>query len=316
MPPTLTLYTRAGCHLCSAAEQLVRPIAAERGATLTLLDIDAPSTDPILRAHYDHAVPVVHVGGREVARHRIEAEAVHTALDFASTHFCLFAKYPTPGKVKTRLTVGPGALTPDQAAGVHRACLLHLIRRFLALGPASVTVAFDPPDAEPQFRSLVGAALPDAAASVRWLPQSRGDLGDRLASAQETLSRDGLPVLHFGCDAPDVPDAHLASAVRSLHRPRQIAVIGPTTDGGYWTLGAHSEVKLREVLHAIPWSSGTECAATVERLAGFHYGCVKAPHWEDVDHPPDLDALRGRLTASAVASDRALLDSLNTLLTR
>jgi glutaredoxin len=64
----LLLYTRRGCHLCEAAEDLL----AGLGAVVTLVDVDA---DPAARARFGLRVPVLVAGGRTLlARALSEAE--------------------------------------------------------------------------------------------------------------------------------------------------------------------------------------------------------------------------------------------------
>lgn len=58
IPHSVLLYTRAGCHLCDVA----REILESHGLTPQSVDIDA---DPVLRAKYDWQVPVVVIDGRE-----------------------------------------------------------------------------------------------------------------------------------------------------------------------------------------------------------------------------------------------------------
>jgi glutaredoxin len=60
--PRLQLLTRAGCHLCVAAEETLTRIGAEVGLVPVLVDVD---TDDELRAEYGDRVPVVLVDGRE-----------------------------------------------------------------------------------------------------------------------------------------------------------------------------------------------------------------------------------------------------------
>lgn len=53
----VTLYTRAGCHLCElAAKPTMRAVAATRGAVFRAVDID---TDAALTDHYGLRIPVV-----------------------------------------------------------------------------------------------------------------------------------------------------------------------------------------------------------------------------------------------------------------
>lgn len=56
-PRQAILYTRAGCHLCDVAAEMLH---AEGYAT-QIIDID---DDPELRSRFDHDVPVVEIAGR------------------------------------------------------------------------------------------------------------------------------------------------------------------------------------------------------------------------------------------------------------
>ncbi len=58
----VTLYTRAGCHLCDDAKKpVVRAVAATPGASLRIVDI---AGDADLEARYGLRIPVVTVTGR------------------------------------------------------------------------------------------------------------------------------------------------------------------------------------------------------------------------------------------------------------
>jgi glutaredoxin len=68
-PRDVTLYTRPGCHLCEEAKQQIAPLLKEFSARLTEINIDE---DPDLRARYDYDVPVIFLGARKVAKHRVD----------------------------------------------------------------------------------------------------------------------------------------------------------------------------------------------------------------------------------------------------
>ena len=53
---TLTLISRAYCHLCHDMEQALVSLAADLGAAVDVLDVDA---DPSLEVLYDQLVPVL-----------------------------------------------------------------------------------------------------------------------------------------------------------------------------------------------------------------------------------------------------------------
>ena len=68
-PRDVTLYTRPGCHLCEEAKAAIAPLIREFGATLREVNIDA---DPVLRERYGWEVPVIFLGARKVAKHRVD----------------------------------------------------------------------------------------------------------------------------------------------------------------------------------------------------------------------------------------------------
>lgn len=80
MPPAdheVALITRAGCHLCEVAEQLLRRLSAELGFGYRELDVDA---DGELRAEYSDRVPVILVDGKEHGYWRVEEARLRKAL--------------------------------------------------------------------------------------------------------------------------------------------------------------------------------------------------------------------------------------------
>ena len=79
-PIEVTLYTRPGCHLCDEAKAQIAPLLRGAGATLREVNIDA---DPILRARYDLDVPVIFLGERKVAKHRLDLRQFRRQLDEA-----------------------------------------------------------------------------------------------------------------------------------------------------------------------------------------------------------------------------------------
>ena len=68
-PRVITLYTRPGCHLCEEARALIEPLLSEFGATLREVNID---DDAVLRHRYGTDIPVVFIGARKAAKHRVD----------------------------------------------------------------------------------------------------------------------------------------------------------------------------------------------------------------------------------------------------
>jgi glutaredoxin len=68
-PRDVTIYSRPGCHLCEEAKTRLAPLLKEFGARLTEINIDEDSQ---LRARYDYDVPVIFLGARKAAKHRVD----------------------------------------------------------------------------------------------------------------------------------------------------------------------------------------------------------------------------------------------------
>ena len=77
-PREITLYTREGCTLCEETRVAIMPVAREFGATLREVDID---DDPILHDRYTNDVPVIFLGSRLVARHRVNVAHLRRRLE-------------------------------------------------------------------------------------------------------------------------------------------------------------------------------------------------------------------------------------------
>ena len=73
----VTLYTRAGCHLCDEAHALLDTLTGSLGFSLEAVDIDQ---DAELRDRYDEAVPVIALGAEEIARAPIRAAVLEARL--------------------------------------------------------------------------------------------------------------------------------------------------------------------------------------------------------------------------------------------
>lgn len=76
----VTLYTRAGCHLCDEAKAQIAPLLRRFALTLEEVDID---TDTELQARFGKDVPVIFLDGRKVAKHRIDVDQFRRLLERA-----------------------------------------------------------------------------------------------------------------------------------------------------------------------------------------------------------------------------------------
>ena len=208
----------------------------------------------------------------------------------------IFAKYWQPGQVKTRLATAIGA---EAAARIYRQCLATLLVRLEAVADRRV-LAYAPADRAEEFSTLSGD---------RWelMPQAAGDLGERMrhyfASAFAAGAR---KVVLLGSDSPTLPTEYIQRALRMLDR--RSVVLGPTTDGGYYLVGATGREP--PIFADIRWSSTAVWQQTIDHLdaAGCLFG--QLPVWYDVDDGHDLSRLRDDLERLAAAAPhwQSLLD--------
>ena len=80
-PREITLYTRPGCHLCEEAKQVMAPLLREFGAALREVNIE---NDPVLEERYGVDIPVIFIGARKAAKHRVDAKQFRRQLQEGS----------------------------------------------------------------------------------------------------------------------------------------------------------------------------------------------------------------------------------------
>jgi uncharacterized protein len=193
----------------------------------------------------------------------------------------VMAKASIPGRVKTRL-VPP--LSPEQAARLNTAFLRDAAETLLAaarLANIKGSMAYAPAGSADFFRGI----LPDG---VDLIETAAADLGGCLLHAATTLLNAGhASVCLLSSDNPTLPAGYLATAASLLAEAGDRAVVGPSTDGGYYLIGikrAH-----RRLFDNIAWSSEHVLRQTLARADELGLPIATLPTWYDVD---DLDTLR------------------------
>lgn len=68
----LVLYSRAGCHLCEAMQEMLDPLCRSAGKSWRVIDVDS---DPALARRYGLDVPVLSDGEDIVMRHFFDRTA-------------------------------------------------------------------------------------------------------------------------------------------------------------------------------------------------------------------------------------------------
>lgn len=200
----------------------------------------------------------------------------------------VFGKRPDPGHVKTRLASGFG---PEFAAEVHAAMLFDLLdlwgsESVLAPGGRRVLV-YAPDDAGPWFDERV----PE---SFALQPQAPGDLGQRMRAFFEGEFADGADrVVLIGSDSPTLDPSIVVSAFLCLEQ--NDVVLGPSTDGGYYLIGARPPAP--SIFEGLDWSTPSVLSQTIDRLGDAGVSLAVLPPWYDVDTPDDWRMLAGHLRA-------------------
>jgi glutaredoxin len=64
----VTLYTRAGCHLCEEARRVIESVRPSASFDYQELDIDS---DPALLRLYNEEVPVIAIDGKKAFKYRV-----------------------------------------------------------------------------------------------------------------------------------------------------------------------------------------------------------------------------------------------------
>lgn len=81
-PRDVTLYSRPGCHLCEEAKAAIAPLLREFGAVLREVNIDE---DAILKKRYGWDIPVIFIGARKAAKHRVDVAQFRRQLQEAGS---------------------------------------------------------------------------------------------------------------------------------------------------------------------------------------------------------------------------------------
>jgi rSAM/selenodomain-associated transferase 1 len=231
----------------------------------------------------------------------------------------LFTKPAIPGRVKTRLVGhGPGELSAEGAAELHRAFLDDVAERLLAAearGELELLTAWalDGPDGQ-----RGDAPLPDGPG--RSFRQQGATLGDRLVhglsvaaegdAAVAATDPTGAAVAALGSDHPTVSTETIRDAFERVEAGAEV-VLGPSDDGGYFLIALAPGALRRELFDGVAWSTSAVLEQTLERAAGLGLSVELLPTGHDVDTAEDLDRLARELSDPEVAAlcprTRALL---------
>lgn len=189
----------------------------------------------------------------------------------------VFSKPPRSGRVKTRLI---GELTADQAAELHGAFLEDTVAG-LSQGNFDVWMSWALEEGEDK------PSRPSVMADIR---QQGSDLGARLHHGLDLAGHRHGQVAAVGSDSPHLPASVVEGAFRALDQGADV-VIGPATDGGFYLIALRSAALSPEIFEDIPWSSGRELEAILQRCRRLGLALAETEKIPDIDEPLDLEYL-------------------------
>ncbi|MGI8430137.1 MAG: TIGR04282 family arsenosugar biosynthesis glycosyltransferase [Solirubrobacteraceae bacterium] len=204
----------------------------------------------------------------------------------------VIAKEPLPGVAKTRLSP---PCSPDQAAALAQAALLDTLEA-VARTPA-------------QRRVLVfeGDARRWRTGGFEVIPQRGVGLAERLAAAFEDVEG---PALLVGMDTPQLTSQLLLEGLHALAQPTVDAVLGPSVDGGYWSVGLKSGCD--RAFAGVPMSCEATWSRQRSRLVELGLRVHDQPVLRDVDTIEDARAVAreapdSRFAVTLASIERSML---------
>lgn len=209
------------------------------------------------------------------------------------TTVLIFARYPRPGSVKTRMTP---PLTPQEAAELHLASLRAVCENLQGLRELNSVLVATPDDRTDSLQKKVSGRINGCPANHpdTFFPQGGGNLGERLCRATDRAFAGGADaVMMIGADSPTLPPRYIADAASSL--TSHDAVLGPTRDGGYYLLGLRRPTPL--LFDRIDWGTQLVAEQTRQRALEARIDLAEVPIWYDLDRFDDLRAALDDLSA-------------------
>ncbi|MBI3189340.1 MAG: TIGR04282 family arsenosugar biosynthesis glycosyltransferase [Ignavibacteriales bacterium] len=196
--------------------------------------------------------------------------------ELSTTALIVFARYPHPGKVKTRLAQ---TLGNTKAVELYRACVEHIFNECNKLSDNTKKFLFF---ADEDDASSIERWVPR---QFRYVPQLGNTLGERMSNAFSHVFNIGLKkAIIVGTDVPDITANVLKEAINSLDDAD--VVIGPSRDGGYYLLGMNQFHP--ELFDDIPWSTNVVFERTMAMIQRLGLRVKSLTTLMDIDTEADL----------------------------
>jgi rSAM/selenodomain-associated transferase 1 len=191
----------------------------------------------------------------------------------------LLAKAPIPGQVKTRLCP---PFTKASAAALYSCLLEDAAEEMARLTRVHRYLFYTPSGSARTFRR-------SPFSSFEHIPQSRGNLGKRMAGAFDTAYARGCTrVVLVGADCPALSATLVRAAFRELASCAE-AVFGPSNDGGFYLIALSARAP--SLFRGVNWGTGSVLSEVSQRCrsAGLPYALL--PSAQDIDTADDVTSL-------------------------
>jgi uncharacterized protein len=192
----------------------------------------------------------------------------------------VMARAPRLGEVRKALEPMLGS---ERCLVLQAALVRQATEWALGLAPQAVHVAHDPPDAGPELRAVLGAA-------VTLFPQSGAGIAARVAdAAARVFSRHDGPLLIVWPDLPRLRPDHGAAALDDLSAGCDVS-LGPVIDGGLYLVAMSRPLSQLFGLPEQAWRSpdAMTIGLAAAREAGLEVGILRSER--ALHRPADIRA--------------------------
>lgn len=191
----------------------------------------------------------------------------------------LFARRPCPGKVKKRLA---NQIGDEAACDIYNLLLRRTIGELDKLQRVECWLTCDVEADVPWFRTICTSS------NWKFSHQVGNNIGERMEHAfTDHLTNDNVVIL-IGSDIADISFTDVERGLNLL-KEGSSAVIGPSSDGGYWAIGL-SSMEL-SIFDNVPWSTSVVLECTLKKMRKIGMNTKLLPIRTDIDRIEDLTSM-------------------------
>lgn len=192
----------------------------------------------------------------------------------------ILSKVPIPGLSKTRLSP---PFTLKQCAFLSLVFLKDTLNTAAKIKDTDIFVFYAPKIKKRFFKQLLKKAK---------LKNEEGkSLGDKLVFIFNSLFMKGYEnIIVIPADCPDIPKNYLDLAFSTISKDSNTIIIGPSSDGAFYLIGANACNKdtINKHMIDIDWSAGFSLKKLTNKFKKSNIPIYLLPEWHDIDTFPDI----------------------------